>query len=238
VVAVDVDLADPCQINGFGAVRNGLLHSTHVLQRGLGDRLQIQFGVDRLDLDLAGQRDIGAPDADFQIVGVGGAAFPHPRRGHHRLQPLRIGVGPLGAFPLAGRGGANLGRRRRQVAQILGALGIDFLGGHFGGAALGLHGLEQPECHHGHEEQVHRVHLPDAGDEHHDHHADDGGPEHERQRLADRLDRDGAGQLRGWVDQKLLVDPDRARQPAAGSENLTHRGSFVLLVRDQGVVFG
>ena len=63
-----------------------------MLQRGFGDRLKVEFGVDGLDLDLGGELHFVAADADVQVVGVAGAALPHPRAVKDRFEHIGIGV--------------------------------------------------------------------------------------------------------------------------------------------------
>lgn len=84
-----------------------------MLQRRFRDGFEVELGIDRLHLDLAGQGDFGATDADSQIVRVGGAALPHSRRPDDGVEQFWFDMGPLGARSLAVSSGPDLERCRR-----------------------------------------------------------------------------------------------------------------------------
>ncbi len=158
-------------VDAGGCVVNSALRVEQATQGGVRDGLEVDFVGGVLDPQCGVQCCVVQAGAKDQEVGVVRVTFPLPPGAGDGGQRLRRRVRPFKCRKLFGGVGAHIVAHDGQVAQVVGAFGVDLLGAqlvvrttvHRGGG----------EQQHKGEEQGRRRDQPHSGRHQRDDHADD-----------------------------------------------------------------
>ena len=162
------DPGDLGQVDAGRRRADGALHVEQTAQGAERHRLEVDLVGAVLHAQRGVQWRIVQTCSDDQEVGVVRVALPLPARTWHVAERGRIGMRPLERRGLLGRVPAHVVADHGQVAQVVGALGVDLLGPHLVVATAVERGggQEQDEG----EEQRRRRDQPHAGrNQRHDH---------------------------------------------------------------------
>lgn len=216
-LAEDGDARDLRDVDTGRGVAHGALHVEQPAQRGVRDRLEIDLVRGVLDPQRGVERGVVQSGAQHQEVRIARIAFPLPAGAGDGGQQVGRRMRPLQRRTLFGGVRTNVVSHDRQVAQVVGAFGVDLLGAHLVvGSAVERGGRQQQ---HEREEQRRRRDQPHTGrDERHDH-ADDQQHDQVRQHPAQQRRRHQPRQLRRRFDRDGALTGGRRGQPAVCLED-------------------